>query len=135
MVAAASPSLTKTETSTPSAITAAATRNATWYPARSSALAPVTPRIVPSSATPTAAPACRTVFCRVEACPVSAAEILAMLAASDGAIANPNESPVKNISSGISQSASDRPASAIAPIVSTVPDMPAIIRRRGPTRL
>jgi hypothetical protein len=135
MVAAASPSLTNKEKTAPSAITAAATRKARRYPARSSALAPVTPRIVPSSATPTAAPACRTVFCRVDACPVSAAEILAMLAASDGAIVNPNERPVTNISSGISQSASVGPASAIAPIVTTVPDMPAIIRRRGPTRL
>ncbi len=58
-----------------------------------------------------------------------------MFAVCDGDIAKPNEQPVKNISSGIIQNASDGPARAIRPIVVTVPHMPAIIRRRGPTRL
>ena len=71
----------------------------------------------------------------VEACPVSAAVTVAMLAVCAGDIAKPNEQPVKNMSSGITQNASDGPARAIRPIVATVPHMPAIISRRGPIRL
>ena len=136
IVAAASASLTRREHPAPSSISAAATRTPGgirpgrpgWRRTRRGRCR--------AARRPAAPPACRSVFNRVEAWPVSAADTVARAAVCDGRHREPEKAagaehqhrhgPARVARPG------ERPSATIG---TTAPSMPAIISRRGPTRL
>ena len=87
-----------------------------------------------STATPIAWPTCRWTLNKVVARPVCATEIAASAAVWAGAIENPKNIPVPNISTGMAQPTSAGPSAAISEIGTAAASRPPTISRRGPTR-